>query len=78
MQMRFWILWMLAALLALTGCSREESTDESMHESATNGSRVPDDTVFSDQVKALEKAEAVGQTLDDAVAKQRETLELQK
>lgn len=69
----------LAALLALTGCSREEQ-DAQEHASDTPAEhgQLPEDNVFSDQVKALEKAEGVQQTLDDATAKQREEIERQE
>lgn len=79
MQKWFWVL--CAVLLTLTGCSRDDSTEESANAPVTrgeNGSRVPDDNIFSEQVKALEKAETVEKTMDDALAKQREALEKQQ
>ena len=73
-----WTLAMLLALSATAGCSREEpDVQEHADDTLAEHSRVPEDTVFSDQVKALEKAESVQQTLDAAAAKQREEIERQ-
>lgn len=59
------------AVLVLAGCSAQ---DEAPAE-PRSGSRVSDDNVFSDQVRALEKAEDVSRTLDEAAARQREQVE---
>ena len=76
-----WIVTLLAALL-ISGCSREDADDAQEHEEEsakpTQGSGLPQDNVFSDQVKTLEKAKGVQQTLDDATAKQREEIERQE
>ncbi|MDT8386771.1 MAG: hypothetical protein RQ736_04615 [Thiogranum sp.] len=56
---------------ALSSCSEQ---DEPTADPATS-SRVPDDNVFKDQVRALEKAEDVQNTLDEAAARQREAIE---
>lgn len=59
------------AVLILAGCgTRDDAPAES-----EGGSRIADDNVFSDQVRALEKAEAVGRTLEDAAARQRGQVE---
>lgn len=64
------VILMLVTLMS--ACSQQDD-DRS---SAPQG-RLPDDNVFSDQVRALEKAESVQQTLDAAAAKQREAIERQ-
>jgi hypothetical protein len=70
MKKSYWLLaLMLVALLG--GCSKQD--DESTTAPQQQGS-LPDDNVFSDQVKALEKAKGVQQTLDAAAAKQREVV----
>ena len=74
MQTRMLTMPLLAVLLATAGCSREEQDSETM----TEHSRLPEDNVFSDQVKTLERAEGVQQTLDDAAATQREEIERQE
>ncbi len=79
--MQKWLWVLCTVLLSLAGCSREESTDASANEPVTrgaNGSRVADDNIFSEKVKALEKAEAVEKAMDDAQGKQREALEQQQ
>ncbi len=58
---------------SLTGCSEP---DEPAANTPTS-SRVPDDNVFKDQVRALEKAENVQKTLNEAAARQREVIEEQ-
>jgi len=59
----------------LGGCS---NPDDDTSSAPRQQGRLPDDNVFSDQVKTLEKAEAVQQTLDAAAAKQREAIENQE
>lgn len=59
------------ALLALAGCGTQ---DDASTESP-DGSRIPDDNVFKDQVRVLEKAEDVSGTLDAAAARQREQID---
>jgi hypothetical protein len=44
---------------------------------AVSGSRVPDDNVFKDQVHALEKAEQVQNTVNEAAARRRAVIEEQ-
>lgn len=67
---RFRPLFCLVVLI-LVGCgTRDDAPAESQ-----DGSRIADDNVFSDQVRTLEKAEAVGRTLEDAAARQREQVE---
>jgi hypothetical protein len=61
----------LIAVLALTGCGAQDDASAEPE----GGSRLPDDNVFKDQVRALEKAEDVGDTLDAAAARQREQME---
>jgi hypothetical protein len=58
---------------SLSGCSEQ---DEPAPNTPTS-SRVPDDNVFKDQVRALEKAEDVQKTLNEAAARQREVIEEQ-
>ena len=74
MQIRMLTMPLLAVLMATAGCSREEQESES----TADHSRLPEDNVFSDQVKTLERAEGVQQTLDDAAATQREEIERQE
>ncbi|HHJ14860.1 MAG TPA: hypothetical protein ENJ79_10925 [Gammaproteobacteria bacterium] len=59
----------------LAGCSGGSEEPEQTRKD--NGSRVSDDNVFSSQVKALEKAEGVEQTLMDAERRRREQMEEQ-
>lgn len=59
--------------ILLSGCSQQDDDASS----APQG-RLPDGNVFSDQVRALEKAGSVQQTLDAAAAKQREAIERQE
>jgi hypothetical protein len=74
-----WLIISLVVPLAIVGCSQEgQDAQEQSRDMATVGSGVPEDNVFSDQVKALEKAEGVQQTLDDAAAAQREEIERQE
>ncbi len=73
MKNRFWILSVLLTAF-VGGCSKQE--DEAPAAPPQQG-QLPDDNVFSDQVKALEKAQGVQQTLDAAAAKQREDIEQQ-
>jgi len=58
---------------SLSACSEQ---DEPTPNTQTS-SRVPDDNVFKDQVRALEKAEDVQKTLNEAAARQREVIEEQ-
>jgi hypothetical protein len=58
---------------SLSSCSEQ---DEPAANTPTS-SRVPDDNVFKDQVRALEKAEDVQKTLNEATARQREMIEKQ-
>ncbi|MBI5039871.1 MAG: hypothetical protein HZB57_01255 [Gammaproteobacteria bacterium] len=69
-------LAVLAAVLTAAGCSREEQQQDT--QSTAQRGQLPEDNVFSDQVKALDKAEGVQQTLDAAAAKQREEIERQE
>jgi hypothetical protein len=74
MKKSYWLsALMLVALLG--GCSKQDDDTSSVPQQQ---GRLPDDNVFSDQVKALEKAEGVQQTLDAAAAKQREDIEKQE
>ncbi len=66
----------ILAVLAAAGCSREEQQQDT--QSTAQRGQLPEDNVFSDQVKALDKAEGVQQTLDAAAAKQREEIERQE
>ena len=59
--------------IALGACTQKSQTDAADR----NTGRVPDDNVFKDQVHALEKAEDVQKTLNDAVARQKEAIEQQ-
>lgn len=65
--------FIIVALLG--GCSEPDNETSSAPQQQ---GRLPDDNVFSDQVKTLEKAETVQQTLDAAAAKQREDIEKQE
>ncbi len=64
---------LLATLMALTisACSPDEPTQE------RNGA-LPEDNVFSDQVKTLQRAKDVQQTLDAAAARQQDAIERQE
>lgn len=59
--------------LFMSGCSPQDDPSSS----APQGS-LPEANVFSDQVRALEKAESVQRTLDAAAAQQRESIERQE
>lgn len=73
MKKSYWLsALMMVALLG--GCSKQ---DDDTSSAPRQQGRLPDDNVFSDQVKALEKAEGVQQTLDAAAAKQREDIDKQ-
>jgi hypothetical protein len=61
------------SLLLVFGCSGGGSDSTEM----PNESRVPDDHVFSDQVKALEKAESVENTLLKSKAERDKAIEEQ-
>lgn len=74
MKKSYWFSALMLVVL-LGGCS--EQNDDTPSAPQQQG-RLPDDNVFSDQVKALEKAEGVQQTLDAAAAKQREDIEKQE
>lgn len=79
MQKRIWTVAVSITLAAMLGCSREGSDPrESASDTTAKHGQLPEDNVFSDQVKALDKAEGVQQTLDDAAAKQREEIERQE
>ncbi|WP_297527709.1 hypothetical protein [Thiohalobacter sp.] len=65
----------IAALLVLGGCSGQEEPEPTPP--AQGQSRVPDSNVFSDQVRALERAEGVEQTIKDAAEQQRQAIEAQ-
>ncbi len=56
---------------ALQACSREEPAQEQT-------GQLPEDTVFSGQVQALEKAQDVQNTLDQGQARLRESVERQE
>ena len=64
---------LLAGLMALTlsACSPDEPAQE-------RKGTLPEDNVFSDQVKTLQRAKDVQQTLDAAVARQRDEIERQE
>ena len=64
----------LVVVVLLAGCSGGSEPEQTRKD---NGSRVSDDNVFSSQVKALEKAEGVEQTLMDAERRRREQMEEQ-
>ena len=70
--------WLVAAALAavLAGCSREDATPEQSEEQSTG--ELPADNVFRDQVRSLEKAQDVQNTLDNAAARTRESVERQE
>lgn len=79
MRKQSWLIISLVVPLAIAGCSQEgQDAQEQMRDTAAVGSGVPEDNVFSDQVKTLQKAEGVQQTLDDAAATQREEIERQE
>ncbi|MCA1805254.1 MAG: hypothetical protein LC646_07940 [Xanthomonadaceae bacterium] len=64
---------LIAGLMALmvSACSPDDPAQE------RNGA-LPEDNVFSDQVKTLQRAKDVQQTLDAAAARQREEIERQE
>lgn len=57
--------------LTISACSPDEPAQE------RNGA-LPEDNVYSDQVKTLQRAKDVQQTLDAAVARQRDDIERQE
>lgn len=59
------------SVLLLSSCGQQSNPETA---NPTN-SRVPDDNVFKDQVRALEKAEDVQNTLDAAEAQRRQMVE---
>ena len=59
---------------AVSGCGKQEDPATE----AAGSSRVPDDNVFKDQVRALERAEDVQNTLNEAAARQRQVIEDQE
>ena len=59
------------AVLLLGACGQSNDPEPAN----PTGSRVPDDNVFKDQVRALEKAEDVQKTLDAAEAQRRQVME---
>jgi hypothetical protein len=59
--------------VSLSACSQQNEPADN----APTGSRVPDNNVFKDQVRALEKAEDVQKTLNEAAARQRDVIEEQ-
>ncbi len=63
----------VAALLLLGGCSGQEEPPPPPQ----GQGRVPDANVFSGQVRALERAEGVEQTIQDAAERQRQAIEAQ-
>lgn len=70
MQKSHWLAaFILVALLG--GCSKQ---DDDTSSAPQQQGRLPDDNVFSDQVKALEKAKGVQQTLDATAAKREKIL----
>jgi len=58
-------------VFSLSGCGEQDETAVK----TPTGSGVPDDNVFKDQVRALEKAGEVQKTLDEASVRQRELIE---
>jgi hypothetical protein len=58
-------------VLTLSACSPDEPAQERQ-------GALPEDNVFSDQVKTLQRAKDVQQTLDAAVARQRDEIERQE
>ncbi len=70
-----WIALVLCScVFAVSGCGDAQAPAP---DAAPTDSRVPDDNVFSSQVQALEKAQGVQKTLDEALARQRESIEQQ-
>lgn len=71
--MRYYARGLLAGFMALTisACSPDEPVQE-------RDGALPEDNVFSDQVKTLQRAKDVQQTLDAAVARQRDEIERQE
>ena len=71
--MRHYRRELIAGLMALTlsACSPDEPAQE-------RNSALPEDNVFSDQVKTLQRAKDVQQTLDAAAARQRDEIERQE
>lgn len=65
------VVLVLAALLTACGNSEAPPADPS------TSSRVPEDNVFSGQVRALEKAEQVQNTINDAAARQHDRIDQQ-
>ncbi|WJW75885.1 hypothetical protein QVG61_02005 [Thiohalobacter sp. IOR34] len=66
----------LGLLLSLAACSGSEQGTAGEDE-ARPASRLPADNVFSGQVRALEKAEGLEQTLREAEQRQRRQIEQQ-
>ena len=67
------VVLLMVGLLA--GCSG--GSEEPEQAQKDDGSRVSDDNVFSSQVKVLERAEGVEQTLMDAERRRREQMQEQ-
>ena len=66
----------LLLTVSLGGCSRQDDpTEIPQPETAP---RPPENTVFSDQARALAKAQRVERTLDAAVNSRRESVERQE
>ena len=75
MRMRGWMPVVLLAVV-MNGCSREEPAQEQSGPEQTG--ELPEDNVFRDQVKTLEKAQDVQKTLDAGAARTRESVERQE
>jgi len=67
------LIYLLCLMALVTACSAPD--DQAAEEAVQGSSRVPEDNVFSDQVRALEKAEDAKAMLDEAAAKQREQID---
>lgn len=66
-------IWMTVVVLAaaMQGCSREEPEQEQT-------GQLPENNVYSDQVRSLEKAKDVQNTLEQGAARMRESVERQE
>lgn len=70
--------WRVAVVLTavLGGCSQDDAALNQPEEQPTGA--LPADNVFSDQVRALDKAQGVQTTLDNAAIRTRESVERQE
>lgn len=67
--MKYYMIALITSLMM--GCSSDEQTVTPVQE------KLPEDHILKDQVQQLDKAKEVDQLLQDAAAKQRETIEEQ-